>query len=394
MFSGLIEAVGTVALATRTPAGLGLRVRCRLAAELAAGDSIAVNGVCLTAVETDDEAFTADVSPETARVTTLGAVAEGMLVNLERPLRADGRIGGHFVLGHVDATGRVAEIREEAEYRRLGFEHPPALKPLIVPKGSIAVDGISLTVAALGRASVRCSDRALHLGSHASPVSQGGRRGESRVRYHRQVRAQCGGSDTQCGGGRAGGVRSGREALTAKRKTDRETPPGPRPVARTPGLFAPVDQAVEAIRKGEMVIVVDDEDRENEGDLTIAAERITPEAINFMARFGRGLICLPMTGERLDELQIPMMVRENTSRFETAFAVSIEARDVTSTGISAADRAATVRVAIDPATRPADLAQPGHMFPLRARRGGVLVRAGQTEAAVDLARLAGLYSAA
>ena len=149
MFSGLIEAVGTVALATRTPAGLGLRVRCRLAAELAAGDSIAVNGVCLTAVETDDEAFTADVSPETARVTTLGAVAEGMLVNLERPLRADGRIGGHFVLGHVDATGRVTEIREEAEYRRLGFEHPPALKPLIVPKGSIAVDGISLTVAAL-----------------------------------------------------------------------------------------------------------------------------------------------------------------------------------------------------------------------------------------------------
>ena len=112
-----------------------------------------------------------------------------------------------------------------------------------------------------------------------------------------------------------------------------------------------------------------------------------------MARYGRGLICMPMTGRRLDELQIPMMVRENTSRFETAFAVSIEARDVTSTGISAADRAATVRVAIDPTTRPADLAQPGHMFPLRARRGGVLVRAGQTEAAVDLARMAGLYPA-
>ncbi|MCY4601225.1 MAG: bifunctional 3,4-dihydroxy-2-butanone-4-phosphate synthase/GTP cyclohydrolase II [Acidobacteria bacterium] len=158
-------------------------------------------------------------------------------------------------------------------------------------------------------------------------------------------------------------------------------------------MFAPVDQAIEAIRKGEMVIVVDDEDRENEGDLTIAAEAVTPEAINFMARYGRGLICMPMTGERLDELRIPMMVRENTSRFETAFAVSIEAREVTSTGISAADRAATVSAAIDPATRPADLAQPGHMFPLRARRGGVLVRAGQTEAAVDLARMAGLYPA-
>lgn len=150
MFSGLIEAVGTVDRATRTAAGIGLRVRCGLAAELAAGDSIAVNGVCLTAIEADAGAFTADVSPETARVTTLGAVVEGMLVNLERPLRADGRVGGHFVLGHVDATGRLAGIRHEAEFRRLSFEYPPALRPLIVPKGSIAADGISLTVAALG----------------------------------------------------------------------------------------------------------------------------------------------------------------------------------------------------------------------------------------------------
>ena len=157
--------------------------------------------------------------------------------------------------------------------------------------------------------------------------------------------------------------------------------------------FAPVAKAVEAIKNGEIVIVVDDEDRENEGDLTLAADKVTPEAVNFMARYGRGLVCLPMTGERLDELRIPLMVNDNTSRFETAFAVSIEAREVTSTGISAADRAATVRVAIDPKTKPSDLAQPGHMFPLRARRGGVLVRAGQTEAAVDLARMAGLYPA-
>ena len=159
------------------------------------------------------------------------------------------------------------------------------------------------------------------------------------------------------------------------------------------GPFAPVAEAVSAIRNGDMVIVVDDEDRENEGDLTLAADKVTPEAINFMARYGRGLICLPMTGERLDELRIPLMVSENTSKFETAFAVSIEARADTSTGISAADRAATIRAAIDPQTQPSDLAQPGHMFPLRARRGGVLVRAGQTEAAVDLARLAGLSPA-
>ena len=160
-----------------------------------------------------------------------------------------------------------------------------------------------------------------------------------------------------------------------------------------PSGFASIEEAVRAIRDGQMIIVVDDEDRENEGDLTIAAGKITPDAINFMARYGRGLICLPMTGQRLDELDIPMMVTQNTSKFETAFAVAIEAKQDTSTGISASDRAATVRAAIDPTTQPSDLARPGHMFPLRARGGGVLVRAGQTEAAVDLARLAGLYPA-
>ena len=142
-----------------------------------------------------------------------------------------------------------------------------------------------------------------------------------------------------------------------------------------------------------MIIVVDDEDRENEGDLTIAAEKVTPEAINFMARHGRGLICLSMMPDRLDELEIPLMVSQNTSRFETGFCVSIESKGRTTTGISAADRAATVRAAIDPATKPSDLARPGHMFPLRARTGGVIERAGQTEAAVDLARIAGLYPA-
>jgi 3,4-dihydroxy 2-butanone 4-phosphate synthase/GTP cyclohydrolase II len=164
--------------------------------------------------------------------------------------------------------------------------------------------------------------------------------------------------------------------------------------ARRPaGPFSRIEEAVEAIRAGRMVIVVDDEDRENEGDLTIAAETITPEAINFMAKFGRGLICVSLTPERLDELDIPLMVTQNTARFDTAFCVPVEAKGRTTTGISAADRAATVLTLIDPATRPADLARPGHMFPLRARTGGVMVRAGQTEAAVDLSRIAGLYPA-
>ena len=162
---------------------------------------------------------------------------------------------------------------------------------------------------------------------------------------------------------------------------------------RRRSVFALVEDAVEAIRQGQMVIVVDDEDRENEGDLTVAAEKTTPEIINFMAKYGRGLICLPMTGDWLDRLDIPLMVRENTSQFDTAFCVSIEAKESTSTGISAADRAMTACVAVDPKTTACDLVRPGHMFPLRARDGGVLVRAGQTEAAVDLARIGGLRPA-
>ncbi len=157
--------------------------------------------------------------------------------------------------------------------------------------------------------------------------------------------------------------------------------------------FAAINEAIKDIKAGKFVIVVDDEDRENEGDLVMAAEKVTAGDINFMAKHGRGLICVPVTGERLDELKIPMMVSDNTSRFTTAFTVSVEAKHGTSTGISAADRARTVQAMVDPETKPEDLLMPGHMFPLRAKEGGVLVRAGQTEAAVDLARLAGLKPA-
>ena len=154
-----------------------------------------------------------------------------------------------------------------------------------------------------------------------------------------------------------------------------------------------IPEAIEDIKEGKFVIIVDNEDRENEGDLAIAAEKITPEAINFMATHARGLICMPVIGHRLDELGIPLMVGQNTSRFTTAFTVSVEAKHKISTGISAADRAQTIKTIIDPKTKPNDLAFPGHMFPLRAKEGGVLVRAGHTEAIVDLAKMAGLYPA-
>jgi 3,4-dihydroxy 2-butanone 4-phosphate synthase/GTP cyclohydrolase II len=154
-----------------------------------------------------------------------------------------------------------------------------------------------------------------------------------------------------------------------------------------------VPEAVEAVRAGRMIIIVDDEDRENEGDLMVAAEKISPEIVNFMTKHGRGLICLPLTRERLEELHLPLMVSENTARYQTAFTVSIDAKEGVSTGISAFDRSRTVLAAIDPSTTPDDLARPGHIFPLQANDGGVLSRAGQTEAAVDLARLGGLNPA-
>src|SRR3954463_15462913 len=162
---------------------------------------------------------------------------------------------------------------------------------------------------------------------------------------------------------------------------------------RTSATFATIEQALEDIREGKMIVVCDDEDRENEGDLTMAAQFATPEAVNFMATHGRGLICLSLTPQRCDELGLDLMAAKNESPFETPFTVSIEAREGVTTGISAHDRARTIQVAIDPESSPRDLVPPGHIFPLKSRAGGVLERIGQTEAAVDLARLAGLNPA-
>lgn len=158
-------------------------------------------------------------------------------------------------------------------------------------------------------------------------------------------------------------------------------------------VLSSIEEAIKDIKDGKFVIIVDDEDRENEGDLAIAAEKVSTEAVNFMVKHARGLVCLPIKGERLDELEIPMMVSHNTSRYETAFTVSIEAKHGVTTGISAKDRAETIKAVINPETKASDIARPGHIFPLRAKEGGVLVRAGHTEAIVDLAKLAGLYPA-
>ena len=331
-----------------------------LAAELAEGDSVAVNGVCLTATAVAGGTFSADVMAETLRRSSLGPLGAGDRVNLELPLRAADRLGGHIVQGHVDGVGTVAAVAADGFARIVTVAAEPALLRYVVEKGSIAVDGVSLTVAAVDDAEFSVS----LIPETLERTTLGG--GPAR-------------RPREPGGGRAGQVRG--EADVAYRG-------GPMSAQET--AFSTIEEAIEDVRDGKMVVVVDAEDRENEGDLTMAAQFATPEAINFMATHGRGLICLALTAERCDELGLDLMAAKNESPFETAFTVSIEAREGVSTGISAHDRARTIQVAIDPAARARDLVQPGHIFPLKAKPGGVLERTGQTEASVDLARLAGL----
>ncbi len=284
---------------------------------------------------------------------------DGAPVNLELPLRPADRLGGHVVQGHVDGVGEVIDVEPDGIARRMRIAAPEAVMRYVVPKGSIAVDGVSLTVAA-------CEERSFTVSLIPETLDRTNLGAASTRR------------EGQPGGGCAGQIR-------------RET--GEPQMSATQAKFATIEEAIEDIRQGKMVVVCDDENRENEGDLTMAAQFVTPESINFMAKEGRGLICLALTAERCDELGLDLMAAKNESAFETAFTVSIEARSGVSTGISAADRARTIQVAIDPKTSPRELVQPGHVFPLKARGGGVLERVGQTEAAVDLARLAGLIPA-
>ena len=297
---------------------------------------------------------------ETLSKTSLADVQPGAGVNLELPLRPSDRLGGHVVQGHVDGLATIAETRDDGFARRVRFETDPELLRYVVEKGSIALDGVSLTVIEIGDSWFTVS--------LIPEIARAHEPGGGRAWY-----------ESERGGRRVGEIRG---------KADRQ-PWGQRMSSvKTP--FSTIEEAIEDIRQGKMVVVCDDENRENEGDLTMAAQFVTPEAINFMRKEGGGLICLALTPDRCDELGLDLMAAKNESAFETAFTVSVEARSGVSTGISAADRARTIQVAIDPKSSPRELVQPGHVFPLKAKAGGVLERVGQTEAAVDLARLAGL----
>ena len=279
MFTGLVADLGTVARLDLGSDGARLRIETDLAAELGPGDSVAVNGVCLTALEPADGAFEADVIAETLRRSSLGALAVGSRANLELPLRASDRLGGHVVLGHVDGLGEVTGPTQPGSSGTVALE--PALLRYVVEKGSIALDGVSLTVAAVDATSLTVALIPETPADHPRWRATGA---------PRQRRGRRAGQASREAGGRV------------RRRTSTE-------VAATP--FATIDEAIEEIREGRMVVVCDDEDRENEGDLVMAAQFATPEAINFMAKEGRGWICLALTPERCDELGLDLMTAKN-----------------------------------------------------------------------------------
>ena len=362
MFTGIVEELGTVqAHARRTRAARGSRSRRRRCSTTRRiGASIAVNGCCLTVVELGDGWWAADAVTETlSRTEPRRHSRVGDPVNLERPVRLQDRLGGHLVQGHVDGVGGgppraparrldpgavLAPDAAHALRRREGLDHRRRHQP---DGGGVAQDGFDVAV-------IPHTLAVTTLGHEATRRS-----GEPGGRRAREVRRTFTGQSRRLRNPRC-------------RSHHIEKPSRPSPAVRSS-------------------IVVDDEDRENEGDLIVAAEKMTPETMTFMIRHTSGVICMPMLGERLDELQLPLMVSNNTESQRTAFTVSVDARHGTTTGISAADRCHDRRTPCIRRRHAADdFVRPGHIFPLRYREGGVLKRAGHTEAAVDLARLAGL----
>lgn len=367
MFSGIVEEVGVVTALAR-PAADAARMTIGARAVLTGaevGASIAVDGVCQTVAAVDGRTFTIDSVGATLRKTTLGSFAAGRRVNLERPLGYGDRVGGHLVQGHVNDTGTVTRWEKLGAARWLEVRLPPVLLPYVVPEGSIAIDGVSLTIAALK------DDRA----------------GFSIIPHTARATAL---TDRQVG--EPVNVEVDMIAKYVERLTGahRLAAGGGGPVPAMVG----VGEAAQAMAAGRMVLMIDDADRENEGDLVAAAALITPRTVTHMLRQASGVLCAAITAERAERLQLAPMSAVNTALHGTRFTVSVDAVRGTTTGESAHDRAATLRAIADPQAAPADFARPGHVFPLVADPGGVAARPGHTEAAVELAARAGLPAAA
>lgn len=374
MFSGIVEEIGTIRDRAGAGGGVRLTIGCaRVLDDLAPGASVAVDGVCQTVVSRRDDRFVVEAGGATLRKTTLGALRPGDRVNLERALAVGSRLAGHFVQGHVNATGSVrawapfgAAPEGDSGAWRFEIDVPPRLRRYVALEGSLAVNGVSLTVAELA----------------------GNRVTFSIIPYtarHTALRDR-----------RPGAAVNLEVDMIAKYLESLQThaPPEAAPGASPPAVEAAsapggVAEAAAALAAGRMIIVTDHAARENEGDLVIAAQHATPAAVNFMVSRGRGLVCVPLTARRAAELDLPPMTAENSALHGTAFTVSVDYRGGTSTGTSAADRAATIAALADPAAAAEEFARPGHVFPIIGDPGGVRVRPGHTEAALELMRLAG-----
>ncbi|MDO5750863.1 MAG: 3,4-dihydroxy-2-butanone-4-phosphate synthase [Rothia sp. (in: high G+C Gram-positive bacteria)] len=392
MFTGIIAAQGEVIASTPALNATGEDTGA-LYLDIAAGDiiadlehggSLAVNGVCLTALHGDVTNGNGDVLPaaapgvfrayamgETLARTNVGQLQIGSRVNLERCMAANGRFDGHVVQGHVDATGTLIAAVQHDAWRTLRFEVPAELALLLVEKGSITVNGVSLTVTAVSApAEPKHWFEVGLIPETLSATNLGALNLGDSVNLETDALAKY------------------VQRLVAFDAPATSAHPTAQSTAKT-GLDS-IEEAIAAIAAGKPVVVVDDENRENEGDIIFAAEHATEELMGFTIRYTSGVICAPMIGERADALNLPPMIAANEDPKGTAYTLSCDAREGVHTGISAADRARTVQVLANPASVPGDLTRPGHVFPLRAVPGGVAQRPGHTEAAVDLCRAAGL----
>ena len=390
MFSGIVEEVGTIIERTDADGGVRLSIGCALVLDdIAPGASVAVDGACQTVVSHDGGGFVVHAGGATLDKTTLGALRVGDRVNLERALTVGSRLNGHFVQGHVNATGTVhawqpfdaapgaeadtdpstaaaSDSGDETGTWRFEIDIPDHLLRYVAAEGSLAVNGVSLTVAALAGSRVAFS---------IIPFTA----------HHTALRDRKPGASVNL---EVDMIAKYLESLHTHGSPAAGTEP-PTPEANPAPVTCGVAAAAEELAAGGMIIVTDHAARENEGDLVIAAEHTTAAAVNFMVTHGRGMVCVPLTAERAAALELPLMAQANSALHGTAFTVSVDYRHGTTTGISAADRAATIVALADPAAGAGDFARPGHMFPIIADPGGVHARPGHTEAAIELMRLAG-----
>lgn len=387
MFTGIITGTGRVIARTPDPVKGVERLTFQAhghTAGLALGGSIAVNGVCVSAVEIDGEELTVELIPETLRRTTFNSIKPGDRLNLERCLPAGARLDGHVVQGHVDGIASLTERDPDGRHR---FAITPELIPLIAEKGSITVDGVSLTITAAGNQSKTWFEVGL-IPATLTETTLGDLQLGDRVNIEIDVLAKYVRRMLTFEGFSTGTAAEAVADAAPAEDDDRALPSIPKPTSPAP-VLDPIEVALNQLAKGRPVIVVDDADRENEGDLIFPAAVATQELMALTIRHSSGVLCTPMTAERAAHLDLPPMTADNEDPKGTAYTISCDAAAVTSTGISAEDRAITARVLSDPATVPTQLTRPGHMFPLVADEAGVLGREGHTEAAVDLCRLAG-----